>query len=360
VATFPWPSALAFLVVGILAGEFANMWRRRTQRLVTSLEYHRLRLEEFTRTYHVLKEAFDDLNRQNLTDPHNLREALITFRQQLSKSNQHQDPFLGQADAILGLFADFSQIYAAALYPVADDGTLASQPVARLGTRALPSSDDPLLAAALNRRLLTSVGADLRGRESETQLLAAIPLVDVSQRVWGVIAIQDMLFSSFQRTVLQRMAVLGGHVGDQLAFRRPASDEDNFRRRVERCRSDARQFGLSSSALRVTEADSVRIAGLLDAVLEQRRGLDAAYCLRGDGSKSGSSLLLLLPLTDEAGLLGYRERLSRMVDEFSGPVAVDGKSAVHVEDFVLREDEDFQKLLRHLDEMAGGGQGRAP
>jgi hypothetical protein len=343
VATFPLQLSLAYLVIGILAGEFANMWRRRTQRLVTRLEYHRARLEEFTRTYHVLKESFDVLNRKNLTDPHNLREALFTFRKGLASSEVTGDPFLGLSDTILSLFADFAQLHAAVLYAVSEEGEVAGEHAAALGTDRRVTMDDPLIRATLTKKQPHNVVADFRGREQETPWLVAVPLVDVTDRVHGILAVENMLFSSFQGTVLSRLAVLGGHVGDLLAFRGPTHVEDDFRRRVERARLDAKRFGLESSAVCVRAGKDRAYKGWFRALLEKRRGLDGAYHVKHD--KHGDCVFLLLPMTDEQGLAGYRARLAKLLIEHG----ITEAEAPLVEDFPLREEGDFQALLDRLD-----------
>ena len=342
-ATFPLQLALAYLVIGILAGEFANMWRRRTQRLVTRLEYHRIRLEEFTRTYHVLKESFDVLNRKNLTDPHNLREALFTFRKELSQSQVTGDPFLGLSDTILGLFTDFAQLHAAVLYAVSEKGELAGEHAAAVGTDRQVSIADPLIRATLEKKQPHNVAADFRGREKDTPWLVAVPLVDVTGRVHGLLAVENMLFSSFQGTVLSRLAVLGGHVGDLLAFRGPTHVEDDFRHRVDRAWLDAKRFGLESSAVCVSAGKDRAYKGWFRPLLEKRRGLDGAYHLKHD--KHGDCVFLLLPMTDEQGLAGYRARLAKLLVEHG----ITEAEAPTVEAFPLRTDAEFQTLLDRLE-----------
>lgn len=307
-AAFPGQFALALLALALVGGEFSDMWTRRQQRMGAMLDYHRLRLEEFTRTYQVLKASHDILQQRLAADDQSLRDALISLRRQLAEgvAARPGDPLRGASDTILHLFADFGHVQVAEVFPVDVRGVLGPS-AGRLGEAPPTPVDDPLLRRALLAGKLATVAVELRGREATTTLLAAVPLIDVNERIWGVVAIREMPFVSFASHSLKLLAVLGGHIGDMLAFGREQPPAADFSREVRRCLTDAKRYRVPSSILRIGGRKEERVRVLFDKISSQRRGLDRALVVENGGPDRW--LFLLLPLTDEAGFEGFKERI---------------------------------------------------
>jgi hypothetical protein len=317
---FPAQFAVGLLVTGMVAGEFADVWTRRVRRGAVISDFRRLRLEEFARAYHLLKVSHDTLEHRVAGSTQNLREALQTLRAQLVAAKDPGKPLLGLENMIIALFSQYGWIQTAALFIASEDRQLGATAVARLG-QVQTSASDPLLAMAVKSGSLVSVRPEMTPAERGTELLAAIPIIDARGRLWAVLAVREMLFVAFQADNLKLLAVLGGHVGDILAYGAgwSSADDDSgrsFHRQLERAIEDHRRFGLPAVALAMSFDTSERAAQLVKQILGARRGLDSAFTLT---SRRGEPrIFLLMPFTDERGGEGYLARLRRMVNERYG------------------------------------------
>jgi hypothetical protein len=353
---FPSQFAVGVLVAGMVAGEFADVWMRRVRRGAVISDFRRLRLEEFARAYHLLKVSHDTLEHKVAGSTQNLREALQTLRRQLLAAKDNKKPLLGLENVIVALFAQYGWIQTAALFTVNEQREMAATPTAKLGEVATTTAD-PLLAMALDKGELISVRPEMTPAERGTELLAAIPIIDARGRLWAVLAVREMLFVAFQADNLKLLAVLGGHVGDILAYGAgwSSADDDSgqsFRRQLERAIEDNKRFDLSAVILSLSFTTGERAGELAKHILGARRGLDSAYSLT---SRNGEPrVFLLMPFTDERGGEGYLARLRRMVTERYGTDLA--TSGVVTRMRVIARSDDADKVIRDLSRDADVGQ----
>lgn len=318
---FPSQLGVGLLVTGMVAGEFADVWMRRVRRTLVVSDFRRLRLEEFARAYHLLKVSHDTLEQRVAGSTQNLREALQTLRRQLLDAKDPARPLLGLEGAIVTLFSSYGFVQSAALFAVGEDGEAAPEPAATQGDVKLITIQDPLIRQAIDRMTMVSVRPDMPPAERGTQLLAAIPIADARGRLWAVLAVREMLFVAFQADNLKLLAVMGGHVGDILAYGAgwsSGSDESSagFRQALERAIEDRRRYDLHSTMVSLAFPSSELAASIVQAVMAQRRGLDQALLVQ---NRSGEPrVILLMPFTNELGAHGYLARLERMVRERHG------------------------------------------
>ena len=173
----------------------------------------------------------------------------------------------------------------------------------------------------LERSALCSVRPEMSPGERGTELLAAIPFSDSRGRMWAVLAVKEMLFVAFHADNLKLLAVLGGHVGDILAYGAGWSSADDVTRasflvHLQRALQDRVSFDLPSVLVIMSFQRTEQASALAQQILGQRRGLDQALMLRSrDG---GTRIFMLMPFTDERGGEGYLARLRRMVQERYG------------------------------------------
>jgi hypothetical protein len=326
---FPASYALGLLLTGMIAGEFCDMWARRLRRLHLVNDYRRIRLDEFTRAYHVLKVSHDRLEQRVAGGTLSLREALATLQRQLTAAEMHRDqPLYGLSSRILDLFASYAWLQAAALYPVGDE-RIADAPCATLGTATPLLPDDPLVDEALAHRKLVSVRPGEGALVGHSNLLACLPIVDVQDRVWAVLAVREMLFVAFHEDNLRLLAVLGGHIGDLLTRREEGGAEGGvspaaFLRHVERAVSDRRRHGVPAMLLGMILENPETAGALAQRMTSQRRGLDQIQVLTN--RRGRTTLLLLMPITGDKGVNGYLARLEQQ--EKSGTLA-DAGLVVH-------------------------------
>jgi hypothetical protein len=277
-----------------------------------------MRLEEFTRSYHLLKVSHDRMEHRLAAGTVSLREALMGLRRRLllAGSNEALNPESG--GYILQLFADYVAIRVAAVYKADRTGELSSEPVAALG-HLRHGPQHLIVRQAMQEGCLMSV-RDVLDQQAEARggPLVAVPIIDVSQRIHGIVVIEDMLFLSMQEENLRLLAVISGHIGDILslaAIRGADADSARFMRETQRAILNFRQHGLPAMLVRIGLPSSDEGREVEALLRRQRRGLD---CILGQDGHEQRSLLLLMPLTGPAEYEGYRKRVENILREHFG------------------------------------------
>lgn len=308
--------SFGLLVMGMVSGEFRDIWTKRLRKAQQDGSFSKERLDEFTRVYHLIRVSHQRLEQRLAGGTPNLRETLLTLRDTLLLARPTaNEPLLGMAPLILEVFMSHGGVLAACLFEVDKDGKCAEKPAGRLGTMEPPPLDDALLKEALKRKKVASV-RDLAAPRADavTVLLAVVPMVDVRGRTWGVVAIQDMHFTSFQEDNLRMLAILGGHAGDLLATRlRGAADPANerFNLHLLRALHTLRDHGVPAAALSIRFGQNG--APLVEHLRQHRRGLDMQWLdTDGDGTPL---MLVLMPEADRAAVDGFMSRVEELARE---------------------------------------------
>jgi polysaccharide biosynthesis protein PelD len=307
---------VAFLLTGMLAGQFAHLWATQARRIAGMYGYQRQRFDEFARNYQLLKVSHDTLEERNAAARGNLRTALTTLRGELLRAPGADSALQARAGLVLETFQAFGHVQAAALLPVTANRI--ETPCATLGKVGERLNLDPLVGVAVKTRRVVSVSH--LGREGtadiKTALAVAIPLVDVDGRVWAVLAVQELPFYALTQENLALYALMAGALADTLEFGANVKSYDakstqRFEQRVRRCLVDARRHGVPASLVVFAVSNAARASELLPKVLEERRGIDeACLALTPDG---GLRLFVLLPLTDAKGAEAYIKRLDKVL-----------------------------------------------
>ncbi len=315
---FPYDYAIGLTAITMLAGEFRDVWSRRIERLQETNDYRQIRLNEFTRNYHLLKVSHDRLEQQIAGSGHSLREGLRFIRSQLS-SNSVNGLNAEIAQALLAMMVEYGNLQKATLFAIETDAhnnptkQLMASPLARSGSTASIDLNDPLIHHCIKTRKLVSVHPErVDNKNWDTQLLACIPLIDAQNRLWAVITIEMMPFFSFQKKNLRLLAVLAGHMADLLnthATITAITDEDlaSLAINLNRAMHDRLQFDIPAVLLVVdVDGHDTHAQPFIELIKRMQRGLDI---LVHKQREQQHQLIILLPLTDEMGLAGYHQRL---------------------------------------------------
>ncbi|MEJ2673919.1 MAG: PelD GGDEF domain-containing protein [Acidihalobacter sp.] len=319
---FPGSFVLGLLVVGMVAGEFSDLWARREAREHTVANYQRQRLDEFTRAYHMLRVSHDRLEQRLAASSQSLRLSLVQVRRLLFATPADQSMLEGAAEAIMGLFADFGWVQVAELYAL-HEGQPDAEPLARLGQSDALRADDPLVREALHSGELVSVRSeDLASLPRDTNgVLVAVPFVDVNGEIWALLTIHEMPFVAFQQQNLMLLAVLGGYIADQFVAAKGRagiadSTSSDFVRDAERALIQRRRFGLPSMVQTVAIDNAAQEDNLIGILSGQVRGLDRLWIQHS--AAQTPVLFMLMPLTNEAQGVSYRTRIGRQLREVYG------------------------------------------
>jgi polysaccharide biosynthesis protein PelD len=318
VQRFPLQYGIGVLLTAMLAGEFTDLWTKRINQQHIINDYQHMRLEEFTRSYHLLKVSHDRMEHRLAAGTVSLREALMGLRRRLllAGSDAALNPESG--GYILQLFADYVAIRVAAIYKAGPSGKLSSDPVAVLGLQH-HGAEHAIVQQAMQEGCLMSVRDVLEQPvEAREGPLVAVPIIDVNRCIHAIVVIEDMLFLSMQEENLRLLAVIGGHIGDILslaAIRGADADSARFMRETQRAILNFRQHGLPAMLVRLDMPSGDEGREVEALLRRQRRGLD---CILGRDGHERRTLLLLMPLTGPAEYEGYRKRVENILREHFG------------------------------------------
>ncbi|WP_323750164.1 PelD GGDEF domain-containing protein [Marinobacter sp.] len=316
----PYTWGVGVLTTGLLAGEFRDYWDRRIEKLIAANQYRHVRLEEFTRNFYLLKVSHDRLEQQLAGNSNSLREALRRLYSEISHARgTGLNPETGAL--VMRLLVRYGQLQIAAIYPI-NDGVLAQEPVATVGSGQPLNPDDPLLVHALEQRTLVSVHTEYRDNRGDldTQLLLALPLIDSEQHMVGIVTVEAMPFFSFQPKTLRLLAIMSGHMTDILLEHsqisgQVQSDWRHFLFQLARVTTDARDHQLPSTLVHFAFNSAASATHVHQMMQQTRRGLDVITQPPG---AADTQIVVLLPLTDELGTAAYLQRLADAVQLQSG------------------------------------------
>lgn len=323
------PYIFSVVLIGMIAGQFADVWLRRLGNMQLLNDHSTRRLAEFVRSYQLLKVSHDQLEERLASDTHNARAALMALRRRFAGKN-HADLLRLHGRDILEFLSAYSQIQRASLYEVFDNKRIGETPLASVGAPVSCPLDHPMLRACLDKGLLISLRGDdqkLLERQERQKLLAVLPLEDARGHIWAVVTIASMPFVSFHDRNLGMLAVLGAGLGDLIyrTARDAGKDESakvgtEFQDELAMWSNHAKRYRVPATLMGIRMAPSISAEASVQRVdqwlFDQMRGLDIG--LRRSNTDGGHSLMILMPMTTVEGAKGYRERVSLMVEERLG------------------------------------------
>jgi hypothetical protein len=349
--TLPSHYLVGVLAVGMVSGEFRDLWGRRLDGLQRANDYREMRLDEFTRAHHILRISHDRLEQKVAGNDHSLRSVLLAMRQRMAGLEKGQDNLVVMAEAILDLFSNYGPLRQAALYRV-EDNTLSGKAMSMLGEMDEISDSDPLVRLTLQQAELISLRPELLeqgGAVTTSPLLAGIPLLDTHGKIHALVLVQQMPFFAFNDRNLNLLAILGGHIADLLANQAQASlhsdvDAQRFAQLCLRSLTDAKRYDIPGYLLGLELKDPAWAQDVSRLLHTQQRGLDVIWAL--PNARGNTMVLVLLPLTAEDGLRGYLERIRMSLLENIGmSLEVAG---VHVHRHPISRSDNVKRLGQFL------------
>ncbi|MGM0521583.1 MAG: PelD GGDEF domain-containing protein [Pseudomonadota bacterium] len=312
------PIAIALILVGMVAGEMADVWRRRLQKMAVIHQAQSTRLEEFVRHYQLLRVSHDQLAERLAANPFTLRDALKALEQKFQHLIPSQDALTHTGSELLAFLAQHARIQQAALIPLGRQQQLLVEQATWFGGEAPFDQHDPMLLACLEqRRMICLKSAMEQGiNVDNAPLIAVVPLIDVTEHIHAVVAVTAMPFIDFHRGHLHLLAVLGAQLGDMLhqAQHSPRGPISDHRACVAQWVRHARDHQLTSLLVLIdfpAQWSPAQVQPVIDTVLSQQRGLDRGWASFDDDLHH--RLYILLPLTQPQAFGIYAERIEEII-----------------------------------------------
>ncbi|MEO5655095.1 MAG: protein PelD [Nitrosospira sp.] len=298
---FPLPWAIGIVVVAMVAGEFRDMWGRRLHRLEGAYQYRAERLEEFTRSYQLLRLSHDRLEQTVANSGFSLREGIMNLQSTLDAIDGLSPSSLQR---LIEFIAEYGALTQACIVGIAADRIDTDRILACIGGNFSINGDDPVVTRALESGELAAVNLINEYAMDQDQLLAAIPLADSTGEIHALLVVRSMPFFAFQENNLRLIAVLAAHGVDHLRFGTANSSVGRFIASFERVHQDFSRFKLDATLLRLsgTPGDILNVYGQLRSSV---RAIDL-MCMAKD--KENPVIWLLLPLTDTVNARAWMQR----------------------------------------------------
>lgn len=332
---FPGETLFGILVFTLITGEMTNRSLAEIRRSQSENKFLKMRFGEFTNAYHVMKVSHDQLKEQLANSKFSLREALQMVREKLMQNDQQDQQGLNAqaGHELLSIFNYFCATQVAGVYVVNESGMVAKHPVAVQGNMKALDENDQLILHALEQGVMVSICSETYANKSieelKTDLLAVIPIKDVSGHLWGIVAVAEMHFTAFQDGNLNLMQLIGSYTGDLLS-----QAENNFYAEGGRqaflgeLKSSwhlAKDFGVISSIVRIVFQKSIPADDYVSAIVQRIRSLDHAWIFSDE--KKHRVICLLMPLITENEYHNFRNSLESFLRDRFGQTVEDAGGA---------------------------------
>ncbi len=297
------------IILSILVGDYASAGKKQSAQEFAENQYLRHRLKEFSKDYHILKVSHGQLEEFMAGNRLSVRQALQQLKPMLSTTTSDE---LKAGSELMAVFAQFGAVQVAGLYGVKGKDRIDPKPVSTHGAMPELNLFDPLIKLAVESRQLVSVKLEAQANETvESELLAVVPIIDSHNHLHGVIAIKDMHFMAFQQENLNVLALLGSYVGDMLTRSQSAGESQGgwFMAELSNAVRFAQGNGVQSSLLALRLKPTEQTQFVIDFLSENVRSLDSAW--QPNVEKGGTSVVILLPLMNEAQGQTYLQRVSK-------------------------------------------------
>jgi hypothetical protein len=213
---FPGEPAVGLVALAMIAGQFAELWKREILRRDSRFAILREQADRLARSHLLLEASHDRLDEQMQRKTGSLRQAMAALT--ALGSEKERISLATHAAAVMDVFTVHCGLEIGELFAV-DRGILGER-YAAIGRTEPMRRDDPLLVQAVRSGRLTYIpAATVPGRDrslSHSPLLAAVPFVDSSGAVHAVLCVQAMPFLSFDKHNLDTMVMVAASVAERL------------------------------------------------------------------------------------------------------------------------------------------------
>ena len=337
------------IILSILVGDFASAGKKQSAQESAENKYLRHRLKEFSKDYHVLKVSHGQLEEFMAGKRMSVRQALQQLKPMLTSNTSDE---IKAGSELMAVFAQYGAVQVAGLYGTKDHDRLDPKPVATHGGMPELNLFDPLVKLAIDKKQLVSVKLHAQENETvESDLLAAVPIVDSHGHLHGVLAIKDMHFMAFQQENLNVLSLLGSYVGDMLTRSKSEGESRSgwFMAELSNAVRFARQNSVSSCILAIRLTPDAKTQFVMDFLSTNIRSLDSAW--QPEQSENQSTMVFLLPLMTDVQAQAFLQRVSKKLFDESGIDLAATTEVVSAKQIKKRDTEE--SCVKFVNKVAG-------
>ncbi|MCC6915967.1 hypothetical protein [Nitrosomonas sp.] len=161
---FPKETVLGLVIIAFISSEFYEFWNRKITAIKYEFNYIKTRMENFSRSYNLIKSSHYYLEQHLASQTKSLRLTLSDLERKIFSLTANKEESLPDIGLnILRIFSDYANVQAASLYMTDPEKKLIPQPVAYIGGDSLIASpDDPVIKEALKLGFSTILFSSIR------------------------------------------------------------------------------------------------------------------------------------------------------------------------------------------------------
>jgi len=316
---FSWDSYQIWLLGGItltlICAEYHSFWLRRQYGLKRKEQYLDTRIKSLSNAYGILRLSHDYLEESLIIKPATLRESFMNLRQLLMKyGGKLNEEIAGQYMELLAYNADLNS---AALY-LCHGKQWDKNPIAFIGENVPLLLDDVLVKRCLSKRQTSYIAINLLDHNETSAYLAVIPFQAADDRLLGLLIVSEMPFLVLNKETLKKLTMLLSYIADEvwasqqaIALQKIYPDcPSMFASELIKLYHLWKIGHLDSAIVTLRLQPNPQREDIISFLIQEKRALDIIW-----QTTQGDEIVLttLMPLTDQSMLLGYLQRIRRLL-----------------------------------------------
>jgi hypothetical protein len=317
IESFPSGLSVGLLLTGMLAGEFRDIWRKRNYQLEVDNNYKENRLAELSKGYQLLQVSHNLLEQKILGSPISLRSILMRLKESMPESEINNGTSLsGISNNLLSLFSEYGGVQIASLYQVVNHDDFAKiddKPIGIMGKPESVTNNNSLVQETLKTG--NTIVATNGLSQADEGVIAVIPIVNTHQEVLALLTINEMVFIDYNYKTFDLLTLIGGYLGDAvsnigLTDGTTSFTRENFNYHIKRSLLDIKKCDIDVSLLVLNIKNKVDFNHIYKIIRQNSRTLDHFWV--PEQIESASTICILMPLTEGAGVANYIERIKEL------------------------------------------------
>lgn len=308
--------AVGSAVVIMIIGEFTDHWHSVNKNFELNYRYMEQKLQSFTQNYHLLKISHDQLEQRSAGKMMSLRTSIQILQQAAISETDNRLDKLGEE--CLHILMDVVGMFEAGIYRV-KDGVIVEACISSIGEEHKLITDDAMLLEMMEHKRVLTPSNSLNADDPELYYKLAVPLVDASGELQGIVLAEKIQFMSLTKENIALMALVASYTANFMCenIHTPVLEAEQFpifEKYLAQLQWNKKHYGVDS-ALVVFIDKSANQTLPIDKFVDYRRGADIYWtCYTKEGHVA---LVTLLPMTTAFEAQKFVERLSNIVKEDS-------------------------------------------
>jgi polysaccharide biosynthesis protein PelD len=328
-ADFPKPYFLGGLLIAMVAGQFADIWNSRLEKIKEVNAYLDERLTGLTRSHFLLRLSHERIEQDLLIRPTTLRDLLFELRDKVATE---AGPLPG-ANGLLRLLAQSCEIECAGLFYKHPENGWERTAHAKLAECQELVLADPLVSHVLEHRTLAHPQAD--ADLDDSRYLAVVPLISANKKMIGLLAVERMPFFGLNNENLQLLLVLCGYFTDgvettriikPILTLRPQCPPE-FALELVRLQRMFSQTKIESAMVALSMANEPQSLTVFEHLKRLKRSSDPVWELEND---QRLVLVTLLTLAGSASVEGFLIRVEESLKQQADTDLVKSRIGVQI------------------------------